>query len=485
MKIGMSKKVVLAFWMFLLCLAPAAYSFVLFGPGAAEGNTPVKDWQTRGANAGWNIGYDFPGDIGAPVFPDEFYRWNVPVITYAFDEAFVLFFGSNGVRAIDQAFQILNDLPPASRMSADLSEFPLNTLRRNYEAAQFGLLDIKSTAMTLILEELGLAQADRWVWALHARRVLPGPGTPGEYDVINRYNIDPVTWRPTPYVNETLYTYSILEVPPPGPQTPYSDAVEDPIPFGAIPNLPVTSLAGAFTPGNFFSGLTRDDVGGLRYLWLPRQRVNETLLPGTIPGSPRGWIPFIGTNFLGTNVIVTNVPPGGTNNLATAGLRGGVDKVQFRKVFFDSFTGGTFTPITNRYVDRVVVGNTGRIVEQVVLRPIQLPDFIFTVEDINLNSMFRTTTANWINNDLLTPTSNQGGPGIIQGPITIAFNKIFPIFFNQTPNFVTEPVETGPFASFARGFSWASFDGTTNAPIVYPEYLHFNFRAAARAQGGF
>src|SRR5215212_7857361 len=215
----MSKKLILSFWVLLLCLAPKANSFVLLGPGAAEGNLPAKTFQTRAANANWLIGYAFTGDIGAPVFPDEFYRWNVPVITYAFDEAFILFFGTNGMKAIDEAFQILNDLPAASAMSDDLSEFPLSTVRRNHEAAQFGLLDIKSTAMTLILEELGLAQADRWVWALHARRVLPGPGTPGEYDVINRYNLDPVTWRPTPYINETLYTYSIFEVPPPGPQT--------------------------------------------------------------------------------------------------------------------------------------------------------------------------------------------------------------------------------------------------------------------------
>lgn len=477
MKIGMVKLTALTLGIALLLGGvPAVNSFVLFGPGAAEGNTPVKDWQTRGANAGWSIGYDFPGDIGAPVFPDEFYRWNVPLITYAFDESFVLFFGTNGMKAIDEAFRILNDLPAASRMSDDLSEFPLNTVRRNHEAAQFGLVDIKSTALSLILEELGLAEATRWVWALHARRVLPGPGTPGDYDVINRYNLDPVTWRPTPYVNETLYTYFIEEVPPPGPQTPYSDAVELPILENTIPNLPVTSLA-ALTPGNFFSGLTRDDVGGLRYLWLPRQRVNETLLPNVIPGSPRGWIPFLGTNFLGTNIVGTNVI-GGTNNLATAGLRGGIDKVRFQKVFFDSFTGGTFTAITNRYTDRVTLSNTFRTVEQVVLRPIQLPDFIFTAEDLGIGSVARTTTANWINNDLLTPTSVQGGPGIIQGPITITFNKIFPLFENTTPNFDTE------FEAF-RGFSWASFDGTTNAPIVYPEYLHFSFRAAARAQGGF
>jgi hypothetical protein len=122
------------------------------------------------------------------------------------------------------------------------------------------------------------------------------------------------------------------------------------------------------------------------------------------------------------------------------------------------------------------------------MRPIQLPDFIFTVEDLANIPVFisRTSTASWINNDLLTPTSNLGGPGIVVPPVTISFNLIFPVFFNETPDFILEP--QGNLFSFDRGFSWATFDGTTNAPIIYPAYLNTTFRDlknAARAQGGF
>jgi hypothetical protein len=467
---------------FVLCLltfANIGRGFVLLGPGAAEGNLPSKQFQTRGFNAGWSIGYALPGDIGAPVDPLEFYRWNVPVITYAYDESFVRFFGTNGMRAIDEIFQLLNDLPPASKMSADLSEFPLATLRHNAEAAQLNLIDIKSCAMSLILEELGLAEATRWVWALHLR--IPLPMGFGAYDVIG-YNTDPATLRrQSPYVNETLYTYHIIEIPPPGPQTPFSDAQEDLIPPDAIPNLPVTSLGG-FSPGNFYSGFTRDDIGGLRYLLRPKTLAAETLLPGTIPGSPAGWNPFLGTNFLGTNFFATNVVGAGTNNLLTAGVRGGVDKIRYRKVFFDSLVGGTFTPITNSYKDRVMVSNAQQFAEQVVLRPLALPDIIFSVADLNQNIMARTATTAWINNDLLSPTSLLGGPGVIRPPITLTFNLVYPIFQNQTPDFITEP------NAFLLGGGWATFDGTTNAPIIYPEYLGYtirDLRNAAAQQGGF
>ena len=39
----------------------------------------------------------------------EEYRWNVPVLTYAFDQSFLDYFGSNGVAAVEKAFQIPMD----------------------------------------------------------------------------------------------------------------------------------------------------------------------------------------------------------------------------------------------------------------------------------------------------------------------------------------------------------------------------------------
>jgi hypothetical protein len=36
-------------------------------------------------------------DIGGPMYISNGYRWNVPVITYGFDQSFLDYFGSNGV----------------------------------------------------------------------------------------------------------------------------------------------------------------------------------------------------------------------------------------------------------------------------------------------------------------------------------------------------------------------------------------------------
>jgi hypothetical protein len=445
-------------------------AFVLHGPGDAEGSA-TKAWQNPSANGSWGIGYALTGDIGGPVFREEAYRWNVPFITYAFDESFRSFFGEDGIRAVEAAFAVFNDLPAASQMSEDLSEFPLTTLRRNYEAAQLGLSDIKSVTMTILLEQMGLTEANRWVWALHGREVVSPTVT--EYEVI-QYNYDPVTREKTPYVNETLFTYAVQEYPAPGQDRPFADAVEVAIPDPLAINWPVTSFAGAVA-GNFFTGLSRDDVGGLRFLLHPRNIVAETLLPGSTPG-PRGWTPFVGTNFFNTNNVGgTNV--GGTN-ITTAAYRGGVNKIRFRKIPYDPLS---FRSFTNSYTERVYNPATGESLKQSVLRPILNPDIIFTVEDIDEFVFFRTSTASWINNDALTPAANLGGPGIIQGPITISFNMLAPALLNDTPGFATEALAI-PFLN-----AWASYDGTTNAPIVFPssDWTIQTLRELAERAGGF
>src|SRR5882724_9913560 len=208
----------------LLAVATWAMAFTALAPGGAEG-IAAKTWQLPAQNAGWDIGYNQPGlDIGAPANPWEGYRWNIPVVTYAFDEAFIRFFGQHGIQAVDDAIRILNELPPASRMSDDLTEFPLNTSHLNYEAGQLGLIDLKSVTLGLLLEHMGLADSIRWTYAIRERRALPGNF--GLY-FITKFNYDPVTLTPSSYVNGTLYTYHILEIPPPLPLSPFADAVED------------------------------------------------------------------------------------------------------------------------------------------------------------------------------------------------------------------------------------------------------------------
>src|SRR5258707_12088328 len=79
--------------------------------------TQVKAFSLLGPYASWmnpTIGYHLPGDIGGAMNIGEGYRWNVPVVTYAFDQSFLDYFGSNGVAEVEATIQVLNDLPPAS-----------------------------------------------------------------------------------------------------------------------------------------------------------------------------------------------------------------------------------------------------------------------------------------------------------------------------------------------------------------------------------
>jgi len=453
----------------MLAMASGAMGFSLLGPGAAEGNT-IKDWQLPGDNDGWEIGYNVPGDIGGPMDIIEAYRWNTPIITYAYDNEFIRYFGPRGIKAVDDAIRILNELPAANKMSADLSEFPLSSSHLNVEASQLGLMDLKSVALQTILEELGLADPVRWNFSIHHREAIPSTRF-GVYGIV-RYNFDPVTLRPSSYINGTLYTYRILETPAP---PNFSEAVEQ-IPPG-LENEPINfpvaanSLGGRFSlmpgfpliSGYYYTGLSRDDVGALRYLLRPDNVVVETLLPDIVPGGGK-WSPFIGTNFLGTNGV------GGTNNIITAGLRGGVNKLQFKKVHFDGLLGQTFTPVRFTYSDRVTALN--RTVTQGLLRTVALPDIIFTVAD-TYPAIFgaRTTTATWINNDPINGSSALGGPGVIPPTVFITFNTQNPVLGNQSPFFVTEPLitDTNARAFGLIGPVWASFDGSTNDPIIYPD----------------
>ena len=83
------------------------------------------------------------------------YRWNVPVVTYGFDQSFLDFFGSNGVAAVEGAIQVLNDLPPASTLV--ISDYSTNATGVNDQAQAQSLVDLKSAALYLIVEHLGHA----------------------------------------------------------------------------------------------------------------------------------------------------------------------------------------------------------------------------------------------------------------------------------------------------------------------------------------
>ena len=254
-----------SWWVGLLAAgSQAAFAFSLGGPPNEPYQAPV-------------IGYNLPGDLNAPKNLGEEYRRNTPVLYYTCDANFWNYFGSNGVAAIDEAFQVFNNLTNVSSYSSQLTEFPYQTLRKNLKAEALYLIDIKTITMQLITEQLGLTEPVRYTWGLHDRFLSPGTTCPfGENYLIIKRNFDPVfgtspdQLKPTSYVNGTLYSYVIDEFCT-GPN-PLAIA----LPFAVDPTAESAAVAELYgfgfaqsllSPyGVFFNGLTRDDVGGLRYL---------------------------------------------------------------------------------------------------------------------------------------------------------------------------------------------------------------------------
>lgn len=262
-----------------------AFGSAFLGPNAPTGPNNADPFQIT------EIGYN-PNIIdGLPTGPKnlaEEYRRVTPVIYYTFDQNFVDYFGTNGIDAIEKAFQVFNGLTNVSSYSSSLLEFPMEAQRINYQAQALFLSDLKSAAMSLIMEQLGAAQPDRYVWTLHARWHVGTPPCPAgqNYTVVKR-NFDPAAsnldqLQSSSYVNGTLYSYRIVEFcQAPTPYGWLADAVEfnvDPlattfsaVASGVIPTpflLGGTALTtlGGLGEGAYYTGLTRDDVGTLRYL---------------------------------------------------------------------------------------------------------------------------------------------------------------------------------------------------------------------------
>jgi hypothetical protein len=330
---------------------------------------PFEPWMTT------NLGFNnplFSVDIGGPKNIGEGYRWNIPVITYGYDQSFLDYFGSNGVAAVESAVQIFNDLPPASE--TNLNGYSLDTRRFNYKAYQQTLYDLKSSAFGLILEQLGLASPTRFVY------VLTNYIDPNNPTIITR-NFDPVTLEPSPWVNGILYTYDI----PDWDQVSFCqmfpvDPEQQASAFNAVADY--TSPVDQFDANGqsyYYTGLTRDDVGGLSYLYGTNNFALENLIPG-VHGT-------------GTNAC----------HFVNAAVRPGVGKITFQRLDYDGRR-HKFRPMTIRYEDSYLTNNT--VQHQTLEREITQPDILFTAAHLGFNEYSRSGTTNWVNNS----APLQGGP---------------------------------------------------------------------------
>ncbi len=272
------------FWLACVLLAlgvRGALGFSLLGPYETWQVDVIGYHELGGAPSGFgNINGD--ADVGAPKNLTQGYRYNIPTLFYTCDSTFQSYFGSNGVAAIDAAFAVMNALTNVSSYSSNLSEFPLSSTGFNYTGEALSLLDLKSVTMSIILEQLGLAPPDRFVWCLHDR-FTAGLTCPNfAYSVIQR-NYDPFTQNYSSYVNGTLYDYQIAELCTLNPN-PFAPLEADAVEFAPDPTLGYTAVGaqGArWVFGTYYTGLTRDDIGGLRCLYSATNKFVEESGAGT------------------------------------------------------------------------------------------------------------------------------------------------------------------------------------------------------------
>jgi len=488
-------------------------SLVLLAPRQASA------FSLLGARASWmtdEVGLTpkYGAFVGGPMNLGEAYRFNMPVLTYAYDASFLRFFGAGGVAAIESAMKVLNDLPAADSMSATLEEFPTTTLRHNATASALSIIDIKTTALAFMVGQLGVAAPENFIWSIR------GHYKDGDVDFFSVFNpnFDPVTLQQSSYINGFQFTYQIFQT---------EDAE-----WKAV-NFPVDPLAPAFTTvanfdqsfgfrgrgaslafgfGSYFPALTREDIAAFRYMLSTTNYAVEGLLPdviastggaigvsggtsvgsGGIGGGSTGgfsggfgepWSPVfsvfaggtgsanppwstvtVSTNVATNAVVVTQVTTG-LPRVVTA-LRPGVGKYKFVQIGYDSILGASTTPYLVTWLDRYVTNRTTRV--QAVARQVTLPDVLFSAGDLGVVDaipvLVGVTVDGYIDNSALNRVGGVqddelAGPGIITSGKQITFSKLGRYFINIE--------ETGEADGFLFG-GWGSFDGSTNAPVLFP-----------------
>jgi hypothetical protein len=181
----------------------------------------------------------------------------------------------------------------------------------------------------------------------------------------------------------------------------------------SLKEIPVSGFGGAIAGwgrgGAFSTGLTRDDVGGIRYL-LHKTNLNiEMALPSVISAY------------------------GNTNNYIRTALRPGQEKITFLRHPVDG--AGHLIMWTNCFADVVIVGGTQ--ITQAATRVTSQPDIVFSARDLGFqllsldsepeihfkHAVARTDTSNWHNHSDLNGRLGEAGPGVIAPQVVITFHK--------------------------------------------------------------
>ncbi|HUS37273.1 MAG TPA: hypothetical protein VM680_18145, partial [Verrucomicrobiae bacterium] len=367
-------------------VAARAFGFSLSGPPAP--------WMTP------EIGFD--GSI-APMNIGAGYRWNAPIVTYDFDDSFRNFFGARGMAAVEDAIAAVE-----AGFGADVATAPTDVMRLNLTAQAEGVRDLKSVTMAILLEQAGLANAVKHTYVLH------------DVGHIVQRNFDPITYIPSDSVNGSQL--GVVAGPIGGG---IADAVEYPVNQAEAVKRGVAGTA--LVPGEYAREVSRDDAGGLSYLYA-------------------------------TNSFHMELPPPNVQAvegaLVEAAVRPGVGKVRF-------FRHAPPGVIATNYVRAIrfndVYVQNGLTKAQTLERTVYGPDILFRAEDLGLDGTGQPhvsgrTLGPWRNHSALVGAEGEGpGTTIPYGVISFSTAGVSPTAPSMWGNFdqgggyyLLNPLEQAP-----------------------------------------
>jgi hypothetical protein len=184
-----------------------------------------------------------------------------------------------------------------------LSLYPDESLQVNYLAQAYYLTDLKSVTLHLLVEQLGLADPERFAWTLHNRDQLAAPPCPlgTTYLVVQRnFGLQSPSTTDlfySPYVNDVLFTYFIEDdcaglartIPfSPDPEAVAYTAVaaNDFENFGLtsliLNQTQPLSLSGGLQVGYYYNSLTKDDLAAIKYIYATNNVNYETPDPASL-----------------------------------------------------------------------------------------------------------------------------------------------------------------------------------------------------------
>ena len=319
------------------------FGFVMIGPVMAA--------EQQSANG---ISYNITDDLGGPKDIKNFYRWNKPYLTYSFDTSFVQYFGIDGMEAVNEAFEVINDFfEPKDKSYSGVSgmDFARDGFLSNYNTAWVNttaqnqqIIDLKSLVLGMLVNQLGVGNPHRYSFSI--RNISTNTtGTQWNFNVRLR-NFDPITWQPTDKINGVTYSYRLIHnfTPQAGgpitvPANPIMDMEEFTTDTSGNAWSTVSSITDAFygntaiywtdSPtlfnfGVYYSGLnamggqyqprhalTYDDAGALKYLYRTNNFVYEDISTNVNVVTPPQFLSGrIANNFLNpnNNFIGTTAP---------------------------------------------------------------------------------------------------------------------------------------------------------------------------------